>query len=134
MALLDTMKKIEERRTKVLNRRQRQMANGEQPDGMPIDRMQLRRAFSRMNDIFKENRKKVKEERERQMRVNQAMQQAMAQENQQGQTPAQPQMAQQQMPPQAPQGLLGGSVSMMQGNPQGGLLNQAQAPTGPYGG
>ena len=111
------------------------MANGEQPSGMPIDRMQLRRAFSRMNDIFQENRKKIKEERERQMRVNQAMQQAMAQENQQPQAPAQPQPAPQQQPaPQAPQGLLGGMGGMMQGNPQAGLLGQAQAPTGPYGG
>jgi len=137
MALLDTIKEIEERREKTLNRRQNQLARGEEPSGMPIDRMALRRAFSKMNDVFQENRKKIKEERDRQMRMNQAMQRAMAQEQGQGQAPApqqQDQMAQQQQPQQAPQGLLGGVNSMMQGNPQQQQMGPAQTPTGPYGG
>lgn len=141
MALLDTIREIEERREKTLNRRQNQVAQGEEPSGMPIDRMALRRAMSRMNDIFQENRKVIKEQRDRQMRMNQAMQRAMAEEQGQGQAPApeqqaQPQMPQQQQPmaQQAPQGLLGGMGGMMQGNPQQQQMAAPQGPTGPYGG
>lgn len=136
MALLDTIREIEERREKTLNRRQNQVAQGEEPSGMPLDRMALRKAMSRMNDIFQENRKVIKEQRDRQMRTNQAMQRAMAEEQGQGQAPAPEQQEQppMQQPQQAPQGLLGGMGGMMQGNPQQQQMAAPQGPTGPYGG
>ena len=135
MALLDTIKMIEDRRDRVMNRRQSRMAEGESPIGMPIDPMQLRRAMSRMQDIYKKNRQKIMEDRDKRMRMAQAVQKAMAEqeaaEKGQQQAPAQPQQAPAQ--PMQPQGLLGGMGAPQQQNapqqPQGqGIMGMPQAP------
>lgn len=136
MALLDTINTIEQRREKVMNRRQRRVARGEDPLGLPIDPMQLREAMSKLNDTFQKNRKKVLEERDRQRRMNEAMQRVAQEEEARKSAPQQPaqgqmgqmagqqqQMAQQQMPQS--QGLLGGMAGA------GGMQGMAQSPTGP---
>lgn len=96
MALLDTINMIEERRNRVMNRRQNRMAQGEQVKSMPVPKERLRMAMAHLDELYKENRMKYMQKVEQQQRMTQAMQ--MVEQQQQ-----QPQQQQ----PQAPQGLLG---------------------------
>lgn len=96
MALLDTINMIEERRNRVMNRRQNRMAQGEQVKSMPVPKERLRMAMAHLDELYKENRMKYLQQVEKQQRMAQAMQ--MVEQQQQ-----QPQQQQ----PQAPQGLLG---------------------------
>lgn len=137
MALLDTIKMIEDRRERVMNRRQRQLAQGEKPSGIAINPMQLREAMSKLNDTFQKNRRQIVEERDRQARMNQAMQRFMQEEEARkgGQGAPQPAAPAPQQPQQMnqPQGLLGGMGGMQQPQNQG-MLGMAQSPTSPFGG
>lgn len=110
MALLDTINMIEERRDRVMNRRQNRMAQGEQVKSMPVPKERLRMAMSHLDELYKENRMKYLQKVEQQQRMTQAMQMVEQQQQQPQQQPQQPQqqMPQQQMATQqAPQGLLG---------------------------
>ena len=143
MALLDTMKEIEERREKTLNRRQQRMEQGEPVNKMPISRDQLRLAMSRMDQVFKYNRAEELKRREQQERVAQAVANMQQQEAaaQQGQAqPQQPQQAQPQMQ-QGQSGLMGQVAPMMNAGAMGGMgqaqpqpqQQQQQAPQQPQG-
>ena len=96
MALLDTINMIEERRNRVMNRRQNRMAQGEQVKSMPVPKERLRMAMAHLDELYKENRMKYMQKVEQQQRMTQAMQ-IVEQQQQQPQ----------QQQPQAPQGLLG---------------------------
>ena len=97
MALLDTINMIEERRNRVMNRRQNRMAQGEQVKSMPVPKERLRMAMAHLDELYKENRMKYLQQVEKQQRMAQAMQMVEQQQQQQPQ----------QQQPQAPQGLLG---------------------------
>jgi len=101
MALLDTINMIEERRNRVMNRRQNRMAQGEQVKSMPVPKERLRMAMAHLDELYKENRMKYLQQVEQQQRMAQAMQIVEQQQN------ASQQQPQQQQQPQAPQGLLG---------------------------
>lgn len=103
MALLDTINEIQNRRQRVLSRRERQAAAGETVTGMPVPKERLRAAMSYLDTLYKENRMAAARQREQQNRVSQAMQMLQQQEAQQQEQQQAPQMPQQQQAPQAPQ-------------------------------
>ena len=107
MALLDTINQIEQRRDRVLNRRQARMMNGEPVEAMPVSKEKLRQTMSYLDMLFKENRAKYAEQMDKQQRLAQAVQ-MMEQQNASTQqnAPQQPLMASPQQQG-APSGLLG---------------------------
>ena len=130
MALLDTVNEIRDSRERFEHRSQGQHRRRLVDEGMspmqadmaatPAPKINMRRAMAALNQTFKENRQAQLQNRDRQMRMMQAMAQPQAPEQAQA-----PQQAQQQ--PQAPQGIMpqGQPGGMMGGQPSpfgGGLL------------
>ncbi len=142
MALLDTVNQIRDSRERFERRSQGQLARGTRDEnegsisnrlrnrllnemdglGLPAPKINMRRSMAALNQTFKENREAQLQNRDRQMRMMQAMAQPQEQAPQAAQDP---QQAQQQ--PQAPQGIMpqGQPGGMMGGQPSpfgGGLL------------
>jgi len=143
MALLDTVNQIRDSRERFERRSQGQLARGTRDEnegsisnrlrnrllnemdglGLPAPKINMRRSMAALNQTFKENRQAQLQNRDRQMRMMQAMAQPQAPEQQ-----AVPEQAQQQaQPQQAPQGMMpqGQPGGMMGGQPSpfgGGLL------------
>ena len=130
MALLDTVNEIRDSRERFQRRSQGQQQRRLVDDGMspmqadmaatPAPRINMRRAMAALNQTFKENRQAQLQNRDRQMRMMQAMAQPQEQAPQAAQDP-------QQAQPQAPQGIMpqGQPGGMMGGQPSpfgGGLL------------
>ena len=152
MALLDTVNQIRSSREQFERRSQGQLNRGTRDEsegsisnrlrnrllnemdglGLPAPKINMRRAMAALNQTFKENREAQLKNRDRQMRMVQAMAepqapeqqvvpeqaQQQAQAPQQAQASQQAQAQQQGMMPQAPQGMMGQSPSPF----GGGLL------------
>ena len=125
MALLETMNEIQQRRDRVMSRRERRAAMGEPVAGIPVPKERLRAAMSYLDTLYKENRMDAMRQREQQNKVSQAMQMLDQQEAQQ--QPAQQPQAQQapqatQMAAQPLMGQVGMAPQQQQQMPAQGLL------------
>lgn len=126
MALLDTVNEIRDSRERFQRRSQGQQRRRMMGEGMspmeaqmastPAPKINMRRAMAALNQTFKETRQAQLQNRDRQMRMMQAMAQPQA--------PAPEQQAPQQqaVSAQQPQGMGGGMMGQPQGNPFGGGL------------
>ena len=133
MALLDTVNEIRDSRERFQRRSQGQHRRRLVDEGMspmqadmaatPAPKVNMRRAMAALNQTFKETRQAQLQNRDRQMRMMQAM--AQPEQPQADQPPAEQQQAQ---PQQAPQGMMGGGM-MPQGQP-GGMMGGQPSPFG----
>ena len=129
MALLDTVNEIRDSRERFERRSQGQQRRRMMDSGMslveaemasaPAPKINMRRAMSALNETFKQTRQAQLQNRDRQMRMMQAMAQPQAPEQQQPQAPQQQAVSAQQQP----QGMMGGMMGQpSQPSPFGGGL------------